>query len=367
VHLFPVNTTSFVTGNVNLYFDAQPIRHFRGLAELRVTNEPRGEINTYGGLAGTFQRKNSFSFDPTSTAANVQIWTSSVILERAWIEWNEHQAFKLRVGNFFTPFGIWNEDHGTPTLIALALPQFIIQAWMPLRQTGVMIYGNAFAGDWELGYAGTFTNGREEVSSYNFDNNFGVGARVYARRDMGEVNTTLGLSYFTGKTRDVETDIVASPTGMNGLGFVDKTTMAYTEHVAGADISLDVGATRIRAEAVVRRLLYHPGERSPGFALISPGAFAPNSWQETAYVLVSHQLPWLGLEPFLWGEAVEEPLVFGDFFVVGSVGVNVHFNSSIQWKNQLTRIALTNWLYQSPYDSSLNNSTSLYSRLVMAF
>jgi hypothetical protein len=84
-------------------------------------------------------------------------------------------------------------------------------------------------------------------------------------------------------------------------------------------------------------------------------------------VLVAHQLPWLGLEPFLWGEAVEEPIVFGDFFVIGSVGVNVHFNSSVQWKNQLTRIALTNWLYQSPYDSSLNNSTSIYSRLVMAF
>jgi hypothetical protein len=366
-HLFPLNNTSFVVGNLNIYLDAQPTKYFRGLLELRFTNSPFGDIANYGGLAGTFQRKDSFSFDSTGTASNAPIWAATVILERAWIEWNQHQAFKLRVGNFFTPFGIWNEDHGTPTLISLALPQFIIQRWMPIRQTGIMVYGNAFAGDWELGYMGTFSNGRQEISNVNFDNNFGVGARVYARRDTGHVNTTLGLSYFTGKVRTNEVDVVPSQTGINGLGFVDKTVSAYTEHVAGADVSVDIGATRIRAEAIVRRQVYATGQHEAGNMLYSPGAFSPNEWQESAYLLVAHQLPWGGIEPYLWGEAEEEPTIVGDAILIGSVGLNVHFNSSIQWKTQVSRIAFKNWLFTSPYDISKNDVTAAYSRLVMAF
>jgi hypothetical protein len=59
--------------------------------------------------------------------------------------------------------------------------------------------------------------------------------------------------------------------------------------------------------------------------------------------------------------------VLGDLVLLGSVGVNIHFNSAIQWKNQVTRGVFMNWLYTSPYDSSLNNISSAYSRLVMAF
>jgi hypothetical protein len=366
-HVFQVNNTSFVVGNVNLYFDAQPIKHFRGLAELRFTNAPLGDIATYGGLAGKFQRKDTFSYDPGGTAVNAPMWAGSVILERAWIEWNEHQALKVRVGNFFTPFGIWNTDHGTPTLISLALPEFIIQRWMPIRQTGIMLYGNAFAGDWELGYAGTLSNGRQEISNYNFNNSFGLGGRVYARRETGHVNTTFGLSYFTGKTRDNEVDAVATSGGINGVAFVDKTNWEYTEHVAGADVSVDIDATRIRAEAVVRRMVFDRGQRAAGDPLYAPGSFYPDSWQETAYLLVAHQLPWLGIEPYLFGEAEEEPTVIGDRFISASAGLNVHFNSSIQWKTQVTRTFLSNWLFDSPFDPSLNNITSVYSRLVMAF
>ena len=366
-HIFQVNNTSFVVGNINLYFDAQPIKHFRGLTELRFTNAPLGDIANYGGLAGTFQRKDTFSYDPGGTAINAPMWGGTVILERAWIEWNEHQALKVRVGNFFTPFGIWNEDHGTPTLISLALPQFIIQRWMPIRQTGLMLYGSAFAGDWELGYTGTLSNGRQEISNYNFNNSFGLGGRVYARREAGHLNTSVGLSYFTGKTRNNEVDFVASPKGINGIGVVDKTVWAYTEHVAGADASVDIDATRIRAEAVVRRMTYEPGQRLAGDSLYAPGSFLPDSWQQSAYVLVANQLPWAGIEPYVFGEVMQEPTVIGDLFLIGSLGVNVHFNSSIQWKTQATTIFLKKWLVGSPYDPSINDITSVYSRLVMAF
>jgi hypothetical protein len=362
-HVFDTNSTSFVIGNVNLYFDAQPIHGWRGLVEVRFTNAPLGDTITYGGIAGTYTREDTFSFDPHGTAVNAPMWAGAVVLERAWIEWNDNQALKLRVGNWFTPFGIWNEDHGSPTLISIALPQFILQRWIPIRQTGLMAYGNTFAGDWELGYTLTFSNGRQELSNFNFEDKFGYGGRVYARREAGSLNTAFGLSYFTGTTSDREKII----TGINPVVFEEPTTWEYNEHVLGADVSIDVDATRIRAEGMVRRLTYTEGLRPAGDPIFAPGSVDGDRWQYSTYLLVAQQLPWAGLEPFLYGELLETPGVVADGVFVGSVGLNVHFNPAIQLKNQLTRAVFFDWLYDNPADASIDNLTAFYSRLVMAF
>jgi hypothetical protein len=362
-HIFDTNATSFVVGNVNVYFDAQPIDNWRGLIEVRYTNAPLGDTITYGGLAGTYQREDTFSYDPHGTAVNAPMWAGAVVLERAWIEWNEHQPLKLRVGNWFTPFGIWNEDHGSPTLISIALPQFILQQWIPIRQTGVMGYGNTFFDEWELGYALTFSNGRQELSNFNFEDKFGYGGRLYLRRETGALNTTFGASYFTGTTSDRTIDVV----GFNPVVFDEPTLWEYNEHVVGADISVDIDTTRIRAEAMVRRQTYSRGLRPPGDVIFAPGTVQGDKWQHSAYVLVAHQLPWAGLEPFLWGEVLQGPSVVADGVFVGSVGLNIHFNSAIQLKTQLTRGVFFDWLYESGRDASIDNLTALYSRLVMAF
>lgn len=362
-NVFQINSTSFVIGNVNLYFDAQPIENWRGLIEVRFTNAPLGDTLTYGGIAGTYARADTFSFDPHGTAPNAPMWSGAVVLERAWLEWNEHQTLKLRVGNWFTPFGIWNEDHGSPTLIAMALPQFMLQQWMPVRQTGLMLYGNTFAGEWELGYTLTFSNGRQELSNFNFEDEFGYGGRVYTRRETGALNTTFGVSYFTGTTSDREVHV----TGIAPVTFATPTTWEYNEHVVGADASIDIGATRLRAEGMVRRQTYTRGLREPGSPIFAAGSVAGDRWQHSAYLLVAHQLPWAGLEPFLWTELLQWPSPLADGVFVGSIGLNVHFNTAVQWKTQVGRVVFFDWLYDSPYDASIDNVSQIYSRLVMAF
>jgi hypothetical protein len=361
--LFPTNSTSFVIGNVNLYFDAQPIEDWRSLIEVRLTNAPLGDTATYGGIAGTYARRDTFSYDPHGTAINAPMWAGAIVLERAWIEWNKHQPFKLRLGNWFTPFGIWNEDHGSPTLISMALPQFIIQRWMPVRQTGLMAYGNAFAGEWELGYALTFSNGRQELSNFNFEDKFGYGGRLYARRDTGSINTTFGLSYFTGTTSDQAINV----TSIAPVTFERATTWEYNEHVVGADASVDIDATRIRAEAILRRVTYTPGRRPPGDPINAPGSVGPDTFQQSVYVLVANQLPWAGLEPYLWAEILSSPTPLGDGIFLGSVGLNVHFNAAMTWKTQLSRGVFFDLLHDSPNDLSINNVSTFYSRIVMAF
>jgi hypothetical protein len=362
-HVFPTNATSFVIGNVNLYFDAQPIENWRGLVEVRFTNAPLGDTATYGGIAGTYQRKDTFSYDPHGTAINAPMWAGAVVLERAWIEWNEKQAFKLRAGNWFTPFGIWNEDHGSPTLISIALPQFILQRWIPIRQTGLMGYGSTFLDEWELGYALTFTNGRQELSNFNFDDKFGYGGRLYLRRETGALNTTFGLSYFTGTTSDRTVDV----TGIAPVTFATPTTWEYNEHVLGADVAIDIETTRIRAEAMVRRQTFTRGLRFPGDPIFAAGSVEADKWQYSGYLLVAHQLPWAGLEPFVWAEVMQGPSAIADGVFVVWGGLNVHFNTAVQLKTEVGRVVFFDWAYENPGDASLDNLSQILSRLVMAF
>ncbi len=359
----PSNSTSFVIGNVNLYFDAQPIEDWRGLIEVRFTNAPLGDTLTYGGIAGKYQRKDTFSYDPHATLGNAPMWAGAVVLERAWIEWNEHQLFKLRLGNWFTPFGIWNEDHGSPTLIATALPQFILQRLIPIRQTGLMGYGNTFLGEWELGYMLTFSNGRQELSNFNFEDKFGYGGRLYLRRDTGALNSTFGISYFTGTTSDRAVNLVA----INPVTFATPTVWEYNEHVLGADVSIDIDSTRIRAEAMVRRQTFTRGLR----ALANPNApgvaLQADRWQHNAYLLVAHQLPWAGLEPLVRLELFQGPDLLADAAFAYWGGLNIHFNPAVQLKTEAGQVVFFDWLYDQPGEASLNNITQILSRLVLAF
>jgi hypothetical protein len=365
-NVYDVNEPDFVLGNVNLYFDAQPVENWRGLVEVRFTNAPEGKITNFGGLGGKFTRASTLTDDTTGAALNAPLWGGSLVIERAWLEYNRLQAVKIRVGNWFTPFGIWNEDHGTPTLISLAWPQFMTQRWMPLRQTGLMAYGNAFAGSWELGYAATLSNGRQEESTLNIDGYLGYGGRLYARRDTGDVNTTFGVSFFTGKTRDKQVAV----TGVEPLTWKTTHTYEYNEYVMGADASIDIGKTRIRSEGVIRRLTYKPGERALQNQVLVPGGQEPDRWEHSLYVLVAQQLPWKTLdmfEPYVWAEAFQTPTLVGDGTFVSSVGLNVHFNPAITWKNQVAHVNFFDWEYDSPFDNSKNNINQFYSRLVMAF
>jgi hypothetical protein len=362
---YDVNDPDFVLGNINLYFDAQPVEHWRGLMEVRFTNAPQGKITNFGGLGGKFTRASTLTDDSSGAALNAPLWGGSTVIERAWIEYNRLQELKIRAGNWFTPFGIWNEDHGTPTLISLAWPQFMTQRWMPLRQTGLMLYGNTFAGSWELGYAATLSNGRQEESTLNIDGRLGYGGRLYARRDTGQVNSTLGLSFFTGKTRDKIVSVVDT----DPLTFETEHKIEYQEYVMGADVSLDFGGTRIRSEAVMRRLQYTQGKRALQNQVLVPGGQEPDKWENSVYLLVAQQLPGAfdAFEPYVWAEAFQTPTLVGDGTFVGSVGLNIHFNPAITWKNQFAHVEFFDWMYESQFDNSINNINQYYSRLVMAF
>lgn len=319
------NATSFVIGNLNLYFDAKPAEQWRTLIEVRFTNAPHGEVTGVGGLAGTFEREDTYQLDPHGSGLNVPMWRGSMVIERAWTEWQADQLLNVRVGNFFTPWGIWNIDHGSPTLISLQLPQHILQSAIPIRQTGIQLYGSTFAGEWQLGYHATLSNGRVDLSNYDFDDDKSFGGRLYARRETGTFNVTLGTSLYYGNQEDEVVDVVAAAP----VAFEQSSTWEYSERILGLDLALDYHDFRLRTEFTARTREFEEGKLMPADPLFAPvGSFNGSRAGYWAYLILAQRLPWLGLEPVLLFDATHSEGSVGDTIVLSSLGLNVHFTPS---------------------------------------
>lgn len=365
---FEANAWTFAMGNVDIYFDANPHPDWRALAEVRFTNAPRGRINNFGGLAGQFEREDTQQFDPNSTVVNAPMWLGGVIIERAWIEWNRFPAFQVRTGNFFTPFGIWNVDHGQPTLISSFLPQFMLQNYFPIRQTGVQALGSFFLKEWELGYRAWISNGREDATNLDFNDDKAVGTRLYLRNELGKVRTQIGGSVHHGRVADKVVSITQVPTESQALEFEIEETVAYYETILGLDLSLDIHDTRIRAEGIARLQLYEDGKRgAPSQNSAVSNSVNADDWAFGGYIVVAQRLKFWGLEPYLYGDIMQQNRGFPDGIVTAGPGLNVHFNPSAMLKLQASRGVVFDWTEDLPGDASSNNTDSFVSRIVIAF
>jgi hypothetical protein len=319
-----------------------------------------------GGLAGTFKRTTTMNFDQNSSTTNAYSWGSYIVLERAHIDWTDIEWFKVRVGSWFTPIGIWNIDHGTPVLIPLTMPQLIVSFNFPVRQTGIQIFGSQMAGEWELGYAATVSNGRADISNFAFDDDRAFGGRLYANREDGTFVLKFGLSGYTGKLRDNVVDVV----GILPTVSVDAhTTFEGHEWVGGADVSVDVGNTRLRGEVTLKRLKYEEGKRPPANPLLAPpGAFTPDSIETAGYVMAAHQLPFLKLEPFAMVDFIHAPTPAAELFMVYTLGFNVRFNPAMTLKLSGAYVTMYDVHgTKPPLPAEENNLINLATRLVLVF
>lgn len=361
---FNGNALTFVVGNINTYIDMNPHPDWRGLVELRFTNAPHGYVNQIGstapGFESTFNRTNTQQFDPHATAANTPMWGGYTVIERAWIEWKRFQQLQVRVGNWFSPFGVWNVDHGQPTLIAATTPQFIQQMLIPLRQTGIQLLGSFFIKDWEIAYRAWVSNGRNEIAVQDLWDNKAFGVRSFIRKDAGKVAVQVGGTYHHGPVAD---KVISISSIFPQVEYDFSSTYAYTEDVFGADLSLDIHDFRFRAEGTSQLRRFEEGARTP------PGGFSGDAdgWRMSLYGVAAYQLPFWGLEPFVAAEVmkVPNPLQQTDGLVELAPGLNVHFNPAITWKTQATRT----WFfkYGGDGDNANGNILSVVSRLVLAY
>lgn len=176
---------SFNQSNLNLYFQFTPVENWKVLSEIRFLYNPGGQIS-YGetvvnelglpvGLPVVYY-DNSY-FDPTTSFSYK--W-GGISLERAWADWTPKDYLSFRAGKFFTPFGIWNVDHGLPVLLSPKVPNLL--RMIPNTQVGAMIYGKMYFAHSDLEYSLYVSNGE----------GFGLGREALAENQENNDDKSIG-------------------------------------------------------------------------------------------------------------------------------------------------------------------------------
>ncbi len=327
VAFVPSLDTTFAFGNFDLYVDAQPFADWSAFAELRLTYDSSGnDIASYAGQPYT--RPSSVVYDYSSASGGwSQIRYGGLVVERAYLQWRHWDWLGVRVGEFLTPFGIWNIDHGSPTLISLMLPQFEVSEMFPTHQVGVELFGSWSRAPWELRYFLYLSNGRTPTAVSLSDESKMLGGRVELRLAK-PVRLAFGASGFIGHYDDKRRTV----TSVDPYTVQVDTAVEFDERGAGGDVSLDVGRLRLRGEVAFRQVIYIDGRRDLQWA--QPGIYVPNHNEWDGYLLAAYQLPWLGLEPYLYAELYHYPSPLGDGQINLSAGLNIHFNAVAQLKVQ---------------------------------
>jgi hypothetical protein len=321
----------FAVGNLNLYLEADLADGFRSLAEVRFTYLPNGSPDLSTGL-----RTSTLASDYTQFGQSAA-W-GGVVIERAFLEYQLHPLLTLRAGQWLTPVGIWNVDHGSPTIIPAMRPYVITANMFPLRQTGFEVYGSqVFGSDFTLGYHVTLSNGRGNVDSYmDFDNNKAVGLRVYATsRALGKL--TLGGSLYYGRTTD--SNRVVATVNNGNAGLAADIASQYDELAYAADLQWRVSELRLQIEVFGNQGAYTPQGRPRAPANVGNG-LVPDFDRWGGYALIAYTLPWFTIMPFLDleymadGSAVTGGPASSDRIYAGSFGLNLRPGSSVVLKLQ---------------------------------
>ncbi len=350
-------SSTFVLGNVNLYLDARPNDRWRALTEIRFTGYPHGEF-TQAQPGRAFQRTNNQIFDVNSASGGfAQTRWGAIILERAQIEYSWADWLRVRGGYWFTPYGIWNVDHGTPTLISLNVPQFVVFEAFPARQLGVDVNGTLSTGAWDIDYHAYVSNGRTPGQLDPTEDKM-VGGRLALSRTT-PLSITVGASSFYGRYSDQQARLVKFDPPL----FTHDEVAAYKELGVGGDFALDARRLRFRTEFALNRRVYEQGKHEPGWY---PGAYFPSRIFWGTYALLAYDTGLAGIEPYLYAEFDRNMLPVSQGIITPSVGLNLHFTDSSQLKLQYS------YTKQFDFDNlgrdlSHEHLNFLATRLVVAF
>ncbi|MDX2052189.1 MAG: hypothetical protein SFV15_07355 [Polyangiaceae bacterium] len=283
---------SFAVGNLNVYLASELGRDWRALSEVRFTYLPHGSERIVNGVT---ERADGTANNYADFERPVQV--GGVILERAWLEYTLTTNFTLRAGQWLTPYGIWNVDHGSPTLIATHRPFTIGEELFPERQTGLELHGKYNLGETDLGYHLTLSNGRGPVDSYHdFDRNKAIGARVFLETRVLPGLLTAGGSFYKGTYTDrAELNSVDSSSGEPILSISRPIVEKYHELSLAADAKWEWKGLQTQSEVILNQAAYDVRGARQG---LNGSYFTADYQRWGVYGLVAYQLPWVPVMPY---------------------------------------------------------------------
>lgn len=293
---------NFMVGHLNLYAGAELGGGWRTLTEFRLMYLPNGNQPLGTDPAAPPPREFTTANDPADY--NKPIRWGSVMIERAWIEYTAHPLLTIQAGQWLTPYGIWNVDHGSPVIIGVRRPYVVGTATMlPERQTGVQIYGRYLAGTTEVGYNLGLTNGRGPVDEYaDFDKNKAVTARLFVTNESPAGNITLGATVYAGRFTDRTSRFYVSATNQFGTEWF--ATASYDEVAYAADLRWVWDDLVVQGEFITRDVQYYREDLRPAAFQVPgvPNGSVPDTRSMGYYAMAAYRLPWFNIMPFFGGE-----------------------------------------------------------------
>jgi hypothetical protein len=351
---------SFYIGNFNLYLDSNLGEKWHALSEVRFTYLPDGVQSTsYDATTGASTVTRNNAAYPDYADYNGEKKVGGVIIERAYLEYAAHPLLTVRGGQFLTPYGIWNVEHGTTVIIGTTRPYVIGANLFPARQTGLEFYGTYGVSSTQFGYHLTFSNGRGPVDTYrDLDKNTAVGWRLWVQQDTSFGTFTLGTSGYKGRYTDrLQTAVI----GPDSSGKIDwkyeyPIQSEYRELALAMDLKWTWKGAVFQSEGLMRDVAYNHGTRPTSFSMGGLTSWIPDQRTAGFYALTGYRLPWLGIMPYVGGE----------YYYLGKTsfspdalafwgGFNVRPTEYVVLKLQMTHAVMpTDWLDNWKKPNALN-------------
>ncbi len=309
----PSRATFFSSG-INLYAKSEMTRTLSALIETRLTYSPHGyasnwptEVNVGG---TTIQKLGQTSRVDTGTRgpySQLVYRQSGLLIERAYLEWKPKDWFAVRAGRFLTPFGIWNEDHGSPVLIGVDYPQFMNFSLVPISQLGVQALGSVGLGDdVRMDYALTVANSRGPEDEYkDLTAMKAFGARLKLVYNPEPFLVRIGGYAYYNHYRDTADhvriqlgqDLKLDPAYGAPFGSYNVTTSSYDETVFTADAEFRYKNLRIIGEFVHQTVIYNTPRRVDDDDKLLKGApfnvtiYDPSHYAFGGYGMMAYEVP----------------------------------------------------------------------------
>jgi hypothetical protein len=376
---------TFFSSGINLYVKSEMTRTLSALVEAQLTYSPNGFVSNWPqqvmvgsttiATQGNNNRINTSVQEPYSQL-NYQL--DGLYIQRAYLEWKPKDWFAVRVGQFLTPFGIWNEDHGSPVLIGIGYPQFMQYNIIPVQQLGVEAFGTIpFGDDFHAEYALTVANSDGPQYDYkDLSSMKALGARLKLVYSHDSFSFRLGgyayYSHYVDSTENIVVHLTPKLTLDPAYNpeFASSTTVneAYDESIFTADAEMRLGKLRVLAEYVHQTVIYTAPEQVGAAQSLLKAPYGvtlydPSHYGYGGYVMAAYEIPFHGVSL--------TPYAGADFVVPSTtqtVRNNHQYRAGLNFKPSpyvTLKAEVARWISDTPAVGS--DATSFMSQVAFSF
>ncbi|HVJ17348.1 MAG TPA: hypothetical protein VM686_18100 [Polyangiaceae bacterium] len=287
---------TFFVGHLNLYLSADLAEQWRTLMEVRFTYLPHGDENPDPTTGASPYTNTSVTDYAEYEKANR--W-GSIIIERAWLEYSPFDFLSVRGGQYLTPYGFWNEDHGTPVIIPIQRPFVIGESLFPERQTGLEAHLRHPIDRSTVGLHLTLSNGRGPIDMYkDLDGNKAIGASAYLSTEaLGDLDISAAV-YKGQYTDSYEQNGLDTSGPTPELQIEHIKTVQYDEFSLAGGVRFRYEGLHVQSEIVMNEVAFDDRYRPESVGIDSQYHAVPDYRRWGAYGLIGYRTPWLGLMPY---------------------------------------------------------------------